>query len=216
MIPESLPLCEFDSSFHLPHKAPLYTTQTSNTVAFKAPPMSGNLIAFVNHNPIFQAKTRPQRAHNPPPRRPLRSHQPKPHDELTSTFTGNAAQPSTRTRHTRNHPPPKQPRNLHTSHGHDMHRRAQRPSAGGGHHTPTHYVPEPETYYLISHAWRGCVVAESVAAVRLRCVRFRVGQKVVLDHSLDFASFNDSGVREKRIDGPFGVVAIAYSDDRAS
>ena len=36
----------------------------------------------------------------------------------------------------------------------------------------------------------------------------------MLDHNLDLASFNDSGVREKGMDGPFGVVGIAYSDDR--
>ena len=88
------------------------------------------------------------------------------------------------------------------------------PRAGEGHHTPTHYVPESETYYLVSHVRRGHVVAESVPAAQLRCARFRVGEEVVLDHNLDLASFNDSGVREKGMDGPFGVVGIAHSDDR--
>ena len=76
--------------------------------------------------------------------------------------------------------------------------------AGEGHHTPTHYVPEPETYYLISHVRRSCGTR-----------RFRVGEEVVLDHNLGLASFNDDGVREKGMDGPFGVVGIAYSDDKA-
>ena len=58
------------------------------------------------------------------------------------------------------------------------------------------------------------MVAESVPAAQLRCARFRVGEEVVLDHNLNLASFNDGGVWEKGMDGPFGVVGIAHSDDR--
>lgn len=36
----------------------------------------------------------------------------------------------------------------------------------------------------------------------------------MLDHNLDLASFNDGGVWEKGMEGPFGVVGIAHSDDR--
>jgi hypothetical protein len=89
------------------------------------------------------------------------------------------------------------------------------PRPGEGHHTPTHYVPEPETYYLVSHVRRGRLVAESVSAAQLWCARFRVGEEVVLDHNLYLASFNDGGVREKGMNGPFGIVGIVYSDDRA-
>jgi hypothetical protein len=38
---------------------------------------------------------------------------------------------------------------------------------------------------------------------------------VVLDHNFDLASFKHGGVREKGMDGPFEIVGIVYSDDRA-
>lgn len=125
-IPELLPQCESDSSFHLPHEAP-FIQRRPPTPWFAKRPTSGNLIAFVNDIPIFQAKTRPQRAHNYPLGDYCVHISPNHNDEPTSTFTNNAAQPFTRTRHTRNHPCSKRPRNLHTSHGHGMHRRTQRP-----------------------------------------------------------------------------------------
>jgi hypothetical protein len=89
------------------------------------------------------------------------------------------------------------------------------PRAGEGHHTPTHYVPEPETYYFIVTS--GVVVWWQSRCRRRSCGArdLGIGEEVVLDHSLDLASFNDGGVREKEMDGPFGVVGIAYSDDRA-
>jgi hypothetical protein len=87
------------------------------------------------------------------------------------------------------------------------------PRVGEGHHTPTHYVPTPETCYLVRHCRNGRTITESIAAAHLYMPRFCIGDEVFLDYNLDFepdraASF----ARKNGMDGPFRVVGIAYPD----
>jgi hypothetical protein len=91
------------------------------------------------------------------------------------------------------------------------------PRTGEGHHTPTHYVSEPETYYLVKHCLGGRLVTESVPAKHLRIPKFCIGQRVFLGHNLRFWWDRKGRFRHYAskigLDGPFRIVGIAYSVD---
>jgi hypothetical protein len=90
------------------------------------------------------------------------------------------------------------------------------PHAGEGHHPPTNYVPEPETFYLIRYCLNDRVVTESVPAAHLRAPKFYIGQTVFLDHNLDFWWDRKGRFCNQALNigyaGPFKIVGIAYPE----